>query len=152
MRVIIRLSGVIGIGVLAACGKGNDAVPPPPPPPPPPPAHQVNINLQCPNDGGSINVHPWRVEVTKADGVKWNLAGNSKSIWITPKDPAHWPFDKDTIVVNSSDNPHTSINFKDSVEKGTYKYNIQGVCDNSGGADTVSLDPDMIIPTKISTR
>jgi hypothetical protein len=111
----------------------------------------VTITLTCPNDGGRIGVHPWRMNVTKADGVTWFVPANDKAVWITPKDPANWPFDSDTIKVTSG-NSVTSTNFKPTVEAGTYKYKVTGVCDNTGGPDTVVLDPDMIIPTRIQTN
>ena len=151
MRRIALVAAVVGIGLIAACGKKNEETVPPPPPPPPPAVNQVTIVLMCPNNGGSIDVHPWRVNVTKADGVKWFVAQNGKAVWITPKDPANWPFDTDRIDV-SSGNPVTSTNFKPVVEAGTYKYKISGVCNNAAGADTVVLDPDMIIPTRIQRQ
>jgi hypothetical protein len=148
MRRIALLSAVAGIALIAACSKAKDDVPAAPPPPPPPPPNRVTITLTCPNDGGKIGVHPWRINVTKADGVEWSVGANDKSVWITPKDPAMWPFDGDTINVTSG-NSVKSTNFKPTVEAGTYRYVVTGVCDNANGPDTVVLDPDMIIPTRI---
>ncbi|HKY97438.1 MAG TPA: hypothetical protein VJL35_06260 [Gemmatimonadaceae bacterium] len=150
MRRIALLSAVAGIALIAACSKAkDDATPPPPPPPPPAPAHQVTILLKCDNDGASIDVHPWRVKVTQADGVIWFAP--QEGVWITPKVAGRWPFAKDTIVVPPKEHL-TSTNFKSEVDSGTYSYNISGVCTTASGADTVVLDPDMIIPTRIQTR
>jgi hypothetical protein len=150
MRRIALLSAVAGIALIAACSKGKDSTPPPPPPPPPvAPAHQVTILLKCDNGGASIDVHPWRVTVTQADGVIWFAP--QEGVWITPKVAGRWPFNKDTIPVASNEHL-TSTNFKSDVDSGTYSYNISGVCTTASGADTVVLDPDMIIPTRIQSN
>ena len=147
MRRAPLLSAVAGIALIAACGKREDSTPPAPPPPPPPAAtNQVNIRLKCDNDGADIDVHPWRIKVYKADGVLWHAPQDS--VWIAPKDSTKWPFDKDTIKVASGAKV-PSTNFKQSVDTGTYKYKIIGICNNTSGVDTVVLDPDMIIPTRI---
>ncbi|HEX6573458.1 MAG TPA: hypothetical protein VF042_00690 [Gemmatimonadaceae bacterium] len=154
MRRIALMSSMVGVCLIAACGKAKDggpdtAVNPPPPPPPPVvPTNQATIIFSCSNGGANISVVPWRVrEVTEASGVKFRAPQNA--VWIVPKDPNHWPFDTNRIDVKGDT---TVKNFKPVVDIGTYKYVVYGVCVNGTEQDTVILDPDMIIPTKIQRQ
>ena len=154
MRRIALASALVGVCLIAACGKtkdtGADTAPVTPPPPPPPSDHRAIITFRCIGDGANIDVHPWRVpNVTKADGIDW-FAPQS-GVWITPKDPNNWPFDTNRIDVAAGTTVN-SKNFKPVVEKGTYKYLINGECVTAAGTDTVVLDPDMIIPTRIQMQ
>jgi len=114
-----------------------------------PTVRRVLINFSCDTDGGAtVRVMPWRVRLnSKAEQIEWRLVGAGiKSVEITPKTVARWPFAAaPPIVVGNT--PGIGRNIPPSVPADTYKYNITGVCLRSGSTpDTVIIDPDMIIP------
>lgn len=110
---------------------------------------KVSIDLACTNGGiSAYKVDPYVSEI--ADRTKhftWTLTGNDDVVQaiIIPKGANPWPFVETSYVVlkGKSENSKT---LKDSIPEGTYKYSIGAVCKNGSKQDTVTIDPDMIIP------
>ena len=118
----------------------------------------VNMTVICQLDGGAnITVNPWRVGWSnpasrKSGQITMNLQSlglDQKQVKITPKNATRWPFKEPLPIVVVDGTPTILKNVdQDTVKypKGAYKYVITGVCIRSGTADTVVIDPDMIIP------
>jgi hypothetical protein len=117
-------------------------------------ARKVQIKFACDTDGGAtVTVKPWRIVLQqRTDQVEWSLIPSGVgSVSITPKYIAGWPFVAPPPIVVTAVKPGVGKDIPASVPAGTYKYNITGVCARTGApADTVVIDPDMIIPTLTS--
>jgi len=115
-----------------------------------PVVRKVLIRFSCDNDGGAtVTVRPWRVVLQRrTDHVEWTLLPvDVERVSITPKYVAGWPFVAPPPVVVTPQRPGVARDIPASVPGGNYKYNITGICTRPGGpADTVIIDPDMIIP------
>lgn len=95
-------------------------------------------------------VRPWRVVLQqRTEQIEWTLLPSEvTSVTITPKTIAGWPFrSPQPPLVVTTQKPGVASDIPREVPGATYKYNITGICGRSGQpADTVVIDPDMIIP------
>jgi hypothetical protein len=118
-----------------------------------PTIRKVLIRFSCDTDGGAtVTVKPWRVRLnSKAEQIEWSLVPSGlATVEISPKTVARWPFVASPPIVVTASKPGLGKDIPPTVPAGTYKYNITGVCPRSGApADTVIIDPDMIIPTSL---
>lgn len=118
-----------------------------------PTIRRVLIRFSCEADGGAtVTVRPWRVRLnSKAEQIEWSLVPSGlNTVEISPKVVARWPFVAPPPIVVTAQKPGIGRDIPATVPAGTYKYNITGVCAQSGAApDTVIIDPDMIIPTAL---
>ena len=111
---------------------------------------KVLVDLTC-TDGGisSYKVDPYTAAITdRTQHFTWTLSSGSTAVEaiISPKGANPWPFD-DPYYSVAPGNSVKSKTVKTGIPEGTYKYSIAAVCslpDNK--RDTVSIDPDMIIP------
>lgn len=109
----------------------------------------VSVDLQCTATGAKITVEPWRVELdTRDDEIQWVVATTGlDSVFITPKILGRWPFAVSPPLHSKKGAPAAAKGIPQWVAKGKYQYNITGICVRSAArADTVVIDPDMIIP------
>jgi len=116
----------------------------------------VNIIFRCETTGGaSVIVNPWRVQLgSRVNYIEWSLVtpgpmgSGPDSVVITPKAVAQWPFTTSFPIVVKPLKHGIAQGVPTTVPAGTYKYNITGICHVPGmPVDTVTIDPDMIIPT-----
>jgi hypothetical protein len=109
----------------------------------------VSIDFTCTADGATLSVTPWRVQLaSRNDQIEWSVKTTGlDSVSISPKLVARWPFSVNPPLSAHAQRPVVARGIPASVPGGTYKYNISGICQRAGGiADTVIIDPDMIIP------
>ena len=121
--------------------------------PPAPPAAQtvtVNVRIDClAGNGVSFSLLPWSITVAPGDSVNWMLdpGSNVDSMEVQEVKGKGWPFKKKTPYKARKGGRGVGARELDSNEKaGKYKYNVQAICIRApGSADTVLIDPDMII-------
>ena len=121
--------------------------------PPAPPAAQtvaVNVRIDCLAGGGvSFSLVPWSIKLAPGDSVNWMLepASNVDSMEVQEVKGKGWPFKKKTPYKTKKGGSGVGARDLEATAKaGKYKYNVQAVCIRSPGlADTVLIDPDMII-------
>jgi hypothetical protein len=109
----------------------------------------VSIDFNCTSDGATISIRPWRVALaSRTDEIQWDVkATGLDSVAISPKLVARWPFSTNPPIHAHAQKPGKAKGIPNSVPGGRYQYNITGICNRAGGtADTVIVDPDMIIP------
>lgn len=116
----------------------------------------VSIHFKCETDGGAtVTVKPWRRPlVARGDYIEWTLVtpGSGEiapdSVLIEPKSIAQWPFTTAFPITVKTSKSGVAQGVPATVPAGTYKYKVTGICHVPGmPADTVVIDPDMIIPT-----
>lgn len=106
----------------------------------------VTIDARC--TGGSntqVTLRPWNLRIKQGDDVRWvlNANANSNDITITPKN-ANWPFDAKPPYRGSKAQAARSGGMKGNA-RGRYSYTVQLICTNGPNADTVTVDPDVIV-------
>jgi hypothetical protein len=109
----------------------------------------VSIDFTCTTNGATLSVTPWRVQLdSRADQIEWSVkTAGLDGVSISPKFVARWPFSVNPPLNAHAQQPAVARGIPASVPGGNYKYNISGICQRAGGiADTVIIDPDMIIP------
>ncbi len=111
----------------------------------------VSLELVC-IDGAipSPRIDPEVAEITdRTKKFTWTLTPNSNVIEakIIPKPLKPWPFE-DLSFTAYPNQPVKSKSLKTGIPGDTYKYSIEALCPLAGGGQkTVTIDPDMIIPT-----
>lgn len=108
---------------------------------------RVEINAKCagPNNT-AVTVSPWNLTIAQDDDVEWVLDGNAdtEEVSITPKQRGKWPYASQPPYKGGKANPARADKMKRNA-KGRYSYNVTLVCTNGNTADTVTVDPDIII-------
>lgn len=115
-------------------------------------ARQANVNVvvnaRCNGRNTTeITVRPWNVRIRQGDQLSWVLAGNANTseITITQKDGGDWPFEAGPPYRGTKNTPARATRMRSNAQ-GTYKYNIQLICQSgSNQPDTVVVDPDVIV-------
>ena len=120
------------------------------------PAGRATIIFTCQPDGGATaQVVPWRVRWSDAKRSSGQIAfrlvpsGAISQVTLTPSAVKPWPFPVSSIIVSDSQDGFAKNPSQDLTKfpAGAYKYNVTGICPQAdGSADTVVIDPDMIIP------
>jgi hypothetical protein len=137
------------ISVLVGCKSETKTLPPPPPPPP----GQVELTLTC-VDGGGLNYSLFPTSVTLPDSMapfKWHNSHTSNVDGVIAAKDTTYPFGKLKFTAPHSGNGMVVAKPIRGTPAGRYKYSVTVICP-AGGAnmDTTVIDPDMIIPWKIS--
>ncbi|MDO8501191.1 MAG: hypothetical protein Q7S20_05070 [Gemmatimonadaceae bacterium] len=108
----------------------------------------VDVSITCTGDGVQFSLSPWRASLREGDEITWNLASDPaiSSITINKKQSA-WPFMTQPPYSGGHDKqPHAKGMKANQGGKPPFKYSVTGICTRAGGiADTVVIDPDMII-------
>ena len=137
-RTLLLCAGVVAIAAAWRAPQGAPVL------------RKVIIKFSCDTDGGAtVTVKPWRVVMSKrTEQIEWSLTPSGiSSVSISPKYVAGWPFVAAPPIVVNAGKPGIGKDIPSAVPAGNYKYNITGICARSGApADTVVIDPDMIIP------
>lgn len=120
------------------------------------PAGRATIIFTCqPEGGATAQVVPWRVRWSDSKRSSGQIAfrlvpsGSISQVTLTPNAAKPWPFPVASIVVSDAQDGYARNPSQDLAKfpAGTYKYNLTGICPQpDGSADTVVIDPDMIIP------
>jgi hypothetical protein len=112
----------------------------------PPATVQVQVDLQCSAPGE----HPYTVDpdtavLNQGDELEWVLADSATTggLTITPKQDA-WPFADSVRYHGSKSKPAHAKKMKANQSGKRFGYAVQMVC-SSGSADTVTIDPQIII-------
>jgi hypothetical protein len=137
---------LVAISTLVACTRSETKTPPPQPP-----AGHVEMTLTCFPDGTlGFALSPWAVTLPAPTAAFTFVNSHDSNVdaTIDAQNP-QYPFGGRKISA-----PH---NGAATVEKpvagtpgGTYKYSVTAVCPSPSGPKTTVVDPDMIIPWKIS--
>ena len=110
----------------------------------------VDVRIEClAGRGVSFSLTPWLIEVNRGDSINWRLdqSSNVNDMEIVSKMPGNrWPFRNKPPYNSAKGNP-AGARALDNAETGRrYKYAVQTICMREGDqADTVVIDPDMII-------
>lgn len=113
-------------------------------------AATVQLNITCGANGGvDITVTPWRAELAQGQDIDWALAeaASSDSFAIDPKRPGapNWPFPATGRQTGTKASRVRYQNMKPNQRGRRYQYNITMWCQRPDGADTVVIDPDIVI-------
>ncbi len=106
----------------------------------------VTIDARCTGgENTSVTLRPWNLKIRQGDDVRWvlNANANSDDITITPKRAA-WPFDAEPPYEGGKGRPAQSGGMRQNA-RGRYSYNVTLICTNGTRADTVQIDPDIIV-------
>jgi hypothetical protein len=106
----------------------------------------VTIDARCTGgENTSVTLRPWNLKVRQGDDVRWvlNANANSDDITITPKREA-WPFVDKPPYKGGKGRPARTGGMRPNA-KGRYAYNVTLICTNGAKADTVQIDPDIIV-------
>jgi len=106
----------------------------------------VTIDARCTDgEGTSVTLRPWNLKIKQGDDVRWVLNGdaNSDDITITPKRAA-WPFLDRRAYRGGRGRPARTGGMRANA-RGRYSYNVTLICTNGANADTVVIDPDIIV-------
>ena|SRR5688572_14273213 len=108
---------------------------------------EVNVYIECPPNGVEFALNPWSVDVPRGDSVSWRLDPrsdvDSMSVVYTR---SNWPFRRKPPYKVTRGQARGARDRDEAGRPGKYKYAIQAVCLRQGGAaDTLLIDPDMII-------
>ncbi len=111
----------------------------------PPATVQVQVDLQCSADGHPYAVNPDTAVLNQGDELEWVLADSATTsgLAITPKQDA-WPFADSVRYHGSKSKPAHAKKMKANQSGKHFGYAVQMVC-SSGSADTVTIDPQIII-------
>lgn len=108
----------------------------------------VSVNARCAGRNNTeITVSPWNVRIRQGDQLSWviNANANTSAITITQKDGGAWPFAAEPPYRGTKATPARATRMRANA-RGTYKYNIQLICQSgSNPPDTVLVDPDVIV-------
>ena len=112
---------------------------------------EVNMRIDClAGRGVSFSLIPWAITVYPGDSIGWKLdpAANVDSVDVIDVKGKGWPFKKKPPYKSTKTKPAGAREL-DSEQKGNkYHYAVRAVCvrsTNPAVADTVVIDPDMII-------
>ncbi len=106
----------------------------------------VTIDARCTGgENTSVTLRPWNLRLQQGDDVRWVLNGNANSddITISPKRDA-WPFVDAPPYKGGKGRPARTGGMRPNAQ-GRYSYNVTLICTNGGNADTVLIDPDIIV-------
>lgn len=106
----------------------------------------VTIDARCTGgENTSVTLRPWNLRIQQGDDVRWvlNANANSDDIAITPKRDA-WPFVGVPPYKGGKGKPAKSGGMRQNA-RGRYSYNVTLICSNGAKADTVQIDPDIIV-------
>jgi hypothetical protein len=116
-----------------------------------PAAGHVEMTLTCYPDGSlSFALSPWAVTLPSQNAAFTFVNSHDSNVDATldAKDP-QYPFGGRKINA-----PHTGAAIVEKPVPGTpaatYKYSVTAICPSPSGPKTTVVDPDMIIPWKIS--
>jgi hypothetical protein len=109
---------------------------------------QVTVNARSAGPNNTENtVSPWNVRLQQGDEIEWVIAANANSndITVLPKETSDWPF-ATRGPFNAAKGRPARVNGMRANGRGTYKYNIQLVCQSGNNPpDAVLIDPDIIV-------
>lgn len=110
----------------------------------------VYVRVDClANRGVSFTLAPWTIEVREADSLSWTLSDNSsvsEMDIIEKKDNKKWPFKKKPPYKVEKNKPNGARGLDPNENQDKYSYAVRAVCPRADGeADTLIIDPDMII-------
>ena len=106
----------------------------------------VQVNLHCGAPGeNSYTVDPDTARLAQGDELEWILADSATTLelTITPKQP-EWPFADSVRYHGSKQKPAHAKKMKPNQRGKQFGYAVQMIC-NSGSADTVTIDPQIIV-------
>jgi len=113
------------------------------------PQGTADLSVDCQSSGVlTVSANPWRVALPNRGGqITWNITASSNVAEATVDSvPGFaWPFDSRGFKAKKNAPAH-GHGVKNGLAAGTYKYTITAICNLGNGVDTVSIDPDMIIP------
>jgi hypothetical protein len=110
----------------------------------------VNVRVDClAGRGVSFSLIPWVIEVQPGDSINWLLdpTSNVTDMDVINKMPGNqWPFQRKPPYRSTKQNA-AGARARDNAQSGRrYKYAVSAICPrNAAEADTVIIDPDMII-------
>ena len=110
----------------------------------------VDVRVDClAGRGVSFSLTPWTIEVQQGDSINWRLdqGANVASMDIISKMPGNqWPFRRKPPYRSTKARPAGAQSLDNAQTGRRYKYAVSTVCvRDSTQADTVIIDPDMII-------
>jgi hypothetical protein len=116
-----------------------------------PAAGHVNMTLTCFPDGSlGFSLAPWRVTLPNEHAAfTWHNDHSSNANGVITAQNPQFPFGTETFTANAGGNA-VGKPIKDT-PAAKYKYSVTVICPlPDGKADTTVVDPDMIIPWKIT--
>jgi hypothetical protein len=110
----------------------------------------VAVRVDClAGRGVSFSLIPWSVTVSQGDSINWILdpQSNVDSMEVVGTKGKGWPFTRKPPYKVAKNKPNGAKDHDLREKPGKYKYAVQAVCVRvpSMAADTVLIDPDMII-------
>ena len=118
------------------------------PPPPPPPQYDVTITFNCEGeDSVAIGIRPYRYELRKNGKIKWGLESKQlANVKLKPMNGANWPFPGGSEVVVQRGVATEKTRGSGNSSAPQLHYQVTGICPRTNGADTIVVDPIMILP------
>ncbi len=109
----------------------------------------VDVRIDClAGRGVSFSLTPWAIEVLQGDSINWRLDGsaNVSEMQVIAKRNGQWPFRRKPPYRSTKARP-AGAQALDAAQNGRkYQYAVSAICTrDSVTADTVIIDPDMII-------
>ncbi|MES2523851.1 MAG: hypothetical protein V4617_14185 [Gemmatimonadota bacterium] len=108
---------------------------------------EITVDARCTGPRTTrVTVSPWNTSLRQGDSVAWviNSAANTDSIVIAPKNSSTWPFLATPPYRGRKNAPARATRMRPGA-RGRYSYDISLVCRAGATADTVRIDPDIII-------
>lgn len=111
---------------------------------------EVKVRVDClAARGVSFSLVPWSITVNAGDSISWLLdpQSNVDSMDVVETKGKGWPFKKKPPYKVSKAKSNGAKDQDLNAKPGKYKYAVQAICVRvpSMAADTVLIDPDMII-------
>lgn len=108
---------------------------------------KVNVTAICGENSVQFSASPWTASVPRDSAVEWVMTNlsNASAIEVNAKNPGDWPY-RNTHFHGTKQLPARARGMKANAEPGhRYRYTVTFICDIAHKADTVVIDPDMII-------
>ncbi len=109
----------------------------------------VDVRIDClAGRGVSFSLTPWAIEVQRGDSINWRLdaSANVSEMEVIAKRGGPWPFRRKPPYRSTKARPAGAQSLDQGQNGRRYQYAVSAICvRDSVTADTVIIDPDMII-------
>jgi len=112
----------------------------------------VDVKIDClPGRGVAFSLTPWSIVVRSGDSINWRLdpGAGVTEMQVLGKTGRPWPFGRKPPYRVTKERPAGARSPDLNQPPGRYQYAVSAICVRDAEiADTVLIDPDMIIPKR----